>query len=354
MSWNIQGLDESVIDDQMFNACLDNSDIIVLTETWLSEKCEFRNNDFYVYHNIRPQNPKARRPSGGLCVMIRNSLRSNKKVGKGIKFVRENEYSIWMMIDKKYFNIKEDIFLGELYIPNSTYYKSEGHKDPFLELEKDISHFTSLGNIVLMGDFNARTGIKPDFCDPQIPVLPNVDNASGSRVISTLEQIGRVNRNSEDLTVNKFGVTLLNLCIKSDLRILNGRSIGDLRGAYTSYQYNGKSVVDYILVSEDLLTHADNLHVSEPGHLSDHSFLTTTLNIPTNKPLTNIMKSAESQRHVHTTNIPFKLKWDGVESTKQFKQAIESQSICKKISEFIVKPFHAENVPVNTCCKYIN
>ena len=82
-----------------------------------------------------------------------------------------------------------------------------------------------------MGDFNTRTGIKPDFCDPQLSVLPNVSNASGSRVISTLEQIGRVNRNSEDLTVNKFGVTLLNLCIKSDLRILNGRSIGDLRGA---------------------------------------------------------------------------------------------------------------------------
>ena len=50
------------------------------------------------------------------------------------------------------------------------------------------------------------------------------------------------------------GGELLDLCIESQLRILNGRSFGDSQGMFTSYKYNGNSVVDYMLVSENLLS----------------------------------------------------------------------------------------------------
>ena len=33
IAWNIQGLDETVLEDEYFNSCLDNNDIVILLET---------------------------------------------------------------------------------------------------------------------------------------------------------------------------------------------------------------------------------------------------------------------------------------------------------------------------------
>ena len=55
--------------------------------------------------------------------------------------------------------------------------------------------------------------------------------------------VGRV---SQDTTVNSRGRQLLPLCISAGLRILNGRTTGDLLGSYTCYQPQGSSVVDYM------------------------------------------------------------------------------------------------------------
>ena len=51
---------------------------------------------------------------------------------------------------------EKHVFLCGAYIPpiNSKYYNSE----LFEELENDISDFSSMGQIVLLGDLNARTG----------------------------------------------------------------------------------------------------------------------------------------------------------------------------------------------------
>jgi hypothetical protein len=41
---------------------------------------------------------------------------------------------------------------------------------------------------------------------------------------------------------------LLDLCISNQLRILNGRVLGDIFGNYTCYTPNGASVVDYAAI----------------------------------------------------------------------------------------------------------
>jgi exonuclease III len=48
MTWNVQGVDKNLLQDPLFNYCLDNNDVIVLTETWLSDRCNIRDNEFYV------------------------------------------------------------------------------------------------------------------------------------------------------------------------------------------------------------------------------------------------------------------------------------------------------------------
>ena len=59
-------------------------------------------------------------------------------------------------------------------------------------------------------------------------------------------------RNSKEILEFVPGVKeLLDMCISSQLRILNGRTFGDSTGKFTSYQYNGNSVIDYCLISEE-------------------------------------------------------------------------------------------------------
>ena len=43
------------------------------------------------------------------------------------------------------------------------------------------------------------------------------------------------------------------MCISQQLRLLNGRIIGDLFGKYTCYKPVGASVVEYAIVSESAL-----------------------------------------------------------------------------------------------------
>ena len=50
-------------------------------------------------------------------------------------------------------------------------------------------------------------------------------------------------------------------CIPSRLRILNGRTLGDLYGKFTCQKPTGASVVDYFIASEELLKDIIYFHV---------------------------------------------------------------------------------------------
>ena len=58
------------------------------------------------------------------------------------------------------------------------------------------------------------------------------------------------------------------------LRIANGRVLGDSSGKYTCYKYNGNSVVDYFIYSEDLFEDILSFRVADAiPRLSDHSLI---------------------------------------------------------------------------------
>ena len=62
--------------------------------------------------------------------------------------------------------------------------------------------------------------------------------------------------------INQQGKALIELCKSTDLEIINGR-YGDDRdiGSYTCYKYNGKSTVDYVLLSPLLLNVISNFFI---------------------------------------------------------------------------------------------
>ncbi|CAC5392778.1 unnamed protein product [Mytilus coruscus] len=102
--------------------------------------------------------------------------------------------------------------------------------DDFQNLENEIVKFSVKGEIALIGDFNARVSDHTDFINQESydsPVLQDILPPNYDDDIF-------VERNSQYQTVNCHGKSLLNMCISSRLRILNGRFIGDSLEAKTT------------------------------------------------------------------------------------------------------------------------
>ena len=83
--------------------------------------------------------------------------------------------------------------------------------------------------------------------------------------------------NLDPKRTNKSGKYLLDLCKETGLRILNGRKVGDLSGKPTCIRYNGCSVVDYMLVSNELYSLIGYFEVHNFSSLSDHCPISCSL-----------------------------------------------------------------------------
>ena len=87
-------------------------------------------------------------------------------------------------------------------------------------------------------------------------------------------------RKNQDVQTNTQGKRLIDLCISSGIRILNGRHNGDPSGKLTCYTPRGCSVVDYVVMSENLLYTVEEFSISDLPIYSDHCALHFAMNIP--------------------------------------------------------------------------
>ena len=89
------------------------------------------------------------RESGGIALLAK------LKFEKSITIMKNSKKFIWCKISKNILNTKHDLFLCGVYIPpdKSAYFE----KEIFDELENDIASFSSRGNVMILGDLNART-----------------------------------------------------------------------------------------------------------------------------------------------------------------------------------------------------
>lgn len=71
-------------------------------------------------------------------------------------------------------------------------------------------------------------------------------------------------------TLNKSGKLLLDFCKENSLRIVNGRTLGDLPDKYACFTYNGCSIVDYTIASLYLFQSIRTFHVNYFTPISDH------------------------------------------------------------------------------------
>merc|ERR1712032_1250069 len=109
--------------------------------------------------------------------------------------------------------------------------------------------------MVLIGDFNARTGNLADLSlspndDVSLDQLTHSENFlncdlcidSSDLQLSNIQ----VERNNKDSKTNDFGHRLIEICQISGLMMCNGRIEGDnKKGEFTYVDKKGKSTVDY-------------------------------------------------------------------------------------------------------------
>ena len=207
-------------------------DFVCFSEMWLkSVECT----EYYVehYHCInKPRSfhhKRAKRGAGGILLYINNRIWSNVAVLSNM--TADNR--VWI---KLYDTSTEDndVYISFCYLPPRDSSVTCNNQSEWSHFESEVINMSTRGNILLCGDFDARTGTKCDYdAEPPLPYIIN----NGTP------------RQSSDVTVNAQGKYLLDLCISMRLRILNGRFRGDCPGKYTCFTAGGCSIVDYAIIS---------------------------------------------------------------------------------------------------------
>jgi hypothetical protein len=136
--------------------------------------------------------------------------------------------------------------------------------DALLEfIMKDLNN----GDLLyLAGDFNARTASTNfEFEDGEADPLrdkashPNDQTRSGKHNIMSSQ-----------------GRLFLDNLACADLSLLNGCALGDVIGEYTSVNYNGSSVVDYVATMQSFRALVKSFRVLDLTKYSDHKACVTT------------------------------------------------------------------------------
>lgn len=267
--WNINGLTPEKTSDNVFKNEINKHDIIFLSETWQrgeTNESIFVPEGFFRRAVPRKSRKKRGRPSGGIAVYFKKSLAKVVSV-----FDNSNESIIWIKLSKGFAHPQKPVFIAGVYnSPINSKYHKENKFQFFTDLENQLKMFQTTDMVIIGGDFNSRVSDMPDFIienEKDLQYMP--ENYETDLV--------RSNRCNEDPTVNQFGKELINLCVSSKLRILNGRTRGDFQGKNTYFGYQGSSTVDLILTSEYTLSNTkliQYMSVGDLNYLSDHKPIT--------------------------------------------------------------------------------
>ena len=207
----------------------------------------------------------------------------NQKTSKKVSIIKNSESNciLWITVGSSSKPI--EFILGAVYIPcqDSTY-----HDDYiFEEIESDLVSFNADYNvpIILMGDFNSRTGSLSDLLDLEQNIFEADYLDVESNISQKLESFGiPPNRSNLDQNTNQNGNSLIDLCQCLDLKIVNGRCGSDKGiGNFTFCGPRGSSLIDYCIVSTELLPCIKNFDVGQLDKcLSDaHCPISVSLNL---------------------------------------------------------------------------
>ena len=245
-------------------------DFVCLSETWLKEETSFVIDlpGYAHFSFCRPIiNHRNKRGAGGLLLYIKKELQEGVRVLPHGK----KQDRMWIVLDKTAFVLERDTYVGFFYIPPVTSCNAIQARLQWQTLELEIQQYKHMGDVVVMGDLNARIGLLNDNI-----VRDTIPNNVPCTLYCVSESLPRV---SQDITVNMYGKQLIDICINTGLQIVNGRVGADRGiGRYTCYTYNGSSVVDYVLAQTGIRERIVSFEVDDLQLHSDHCPILLELN----------------------------------------------------------------------------
>ena len=180
--------------------------------------------------------------------------------------LQSDAYHFLCRFDKISFGLADDLFVCFVYIPpsDSIWFKS-GRSLNFDILQDERANYDAKGLILILGDFNGRTGTLPDFIvnDSVDDFLPVANDYSPDTALIT--------RQSSDNTINHSSRLLIEFCKTEGLRILNGHTDKNRSSHFSCFTSNGNSTVDDTLANEKTFGLISCLKVGNMSSLSDHS-----------------------------------------------------------------------------------
>ena len=142
-------------------------------------------------------------------------------------FDKSNENILCIKIGKNSLKNKSNTHIAYVYnsSKNLTYAK-ENECNVLQFIEEQLVKFSESNQIIIGGNFNSRIVTKADFI---VEDRKDLDFLPEGYELDTFT----THRNNEDVSLNSFGEQLIQLCIASKLRVLNGRTRRDLQGHFT-------------------------------------------------------------------------------------------------------------------------
>ena len=257
---NVSGL-YNKLSDLGFLQTLQNYDIICLLETFVTniENIESIVSSHLLYFKPAIKISNFGRASGGVIVLVKKSI----LLSMNVTLIEHDFDNIVCKLNNFMVTQSHDLFIISTYLPphRSPYYRFSQYDDGFSLLEDFFSWLYLTFDefsIILCGDLNARLG----------DVQPSVDYENNTRYIENnvndffnYEDSCDFERYSEDKEFNAYGRLMYDFCVNYSLFIMNGLHNCKTAGAFTFSSPNGNSVIDYFIVSQDILNVKSNMNV---------------------------------------------------------------------------------------------
>ena len=257
---------------------------------------------------------------------------------------KNSDGSIWIELDQTFFSVETNIYACFTYIPpqDSKYYKI-AEMDPFETLESGVRRYSDLGEILVLGDLNARSADRKDFA-MDIDIFDKyIDSVNGIDMFYSVQQL--LPRASIDKEVNASGEKLLDLCKSSNLMICNGRMFnGADVGHFTFMSEKGCSLIDYALVTPNLVSQISGFSVRELFHNSPHSPI--ELSIRVNYQVMDKSKPKEYVKTLKWNNENNELFISGVSDKLPELDSITSRFCRQKLISIMVLRLLASYCPI--------
>lgn len=328
LSLNVNGFyskfEKGVLEEYMLNF-----DIVCLTET----KTETLEDDLIPgYSCFVLERKKAHHRYGGyhgICIFVKSSLSKHVEVIQNT--IAENV--LWIRVKNQITGTGSDtqFLLGCIYIPpeGSVYYD----ENCFDIIIQDIIELQCKyrGPFIMVGDFNARTGLLDDFLDidervAELSGLNKEDELFNSR--AKMEDLGlTTGRYSLDRQVNNTGRKLIEFCRSLDLKMVNGRFGCDKGvGNFTCHKNVGESLVDYVLMSPQLMPRVNNFLVDDLDKLMSDVHSPLCVSLEFNTVNQRQKASPQSKKSVQKAAATFHPKWIP-EKTREFANAVSHRAV---------------------------